>query len=456
MWQPDLADSTKPRYVAIADAIARDTASGRLHPGTRLPTHRELAESIGVTVGTITRAYAEAARRGLISGEVGRGTFVRSATSSSNLLIDRINVDLSVNHPPSGGPETRQILAETLATIAAHPDLDRLMVYPPDGGLPEHRAAGATWIASAGLAATPETVVVSSGIQHGLTAVLAALLDPGDLLVTESLTYPGMKALAGLLHLRLQGLAMDEHGLRPDAFESACRAGTVKALYCVPTLHNPTTSVMPAERRREIAALARAHGVVIVEDDVHGPLHASPPPPLASYAPELSFHLRGTGKCLTPGLRIGFIVAPPARVARLAASIRTTTWMAAPLMAEVMAVWIRNGTAERIVARQRTEAAARQRLAAQALCGLRYDAQPHGYHLWLHLPEPWRSETFAEQAARRGVRVTPSQTFLVGRASPPHAVRVCLGAAPDHARLERALRILVDLLEGPPDTGAVM
>lgn len=330
------------------------------------------------------------------------------------------------------------------------------MVYPPDGGLPEHRAAGAAWIASAGLAATPETVVVSSGIQHGLTAVLAALLGPGDLLVTESLTYPGVKALAGLLHLRLQGLAMDEYGLRADALESACRAGSVKALYCVPTLHNPTTIVMPEARRREIAEVARKHGVTVIEDDVHSPLHAAPPPPLTSFAPELSFYLRGSGKSLLPGLRIGFILAPPARVARLAASIRTTTWMAAPLMAEVMAIWIRNGTAERIVARQRTEAAARQNLAAQAFAGRRYDAQPHGYHLWLHLPEPWRSETFAEQAARRGVRVTPAQTFLIGRGSPPHAVRVCLGAAPDHAQLERALRVLVDLLEGPPDTGAVM
>lgn len=458
MWQPNLEGSSRPRYVAIADAIARDAASGQLHPGVRLPTHRDLADKLGVTVGTVTRAYAEAARRGLISGEVGRGTFVRAAPARDQFLSISQNstTNLSVNHPPSGGIETQRALSDSLAAIAARPDLDRLMVYPPDGGLPEHRAAGAAWIAGSGLAATPETVVVSSGIQHGLTAVLAASLDPGDVLVSESLTYPGMKALAGLLHLRLQGLAMDEHGLRPDALEAACRTGTVKALYCVPTLHNPTTIVMPEARRREIAGVARTHGVTIIEDDVHGPLLAAPPPPLASFAPELSFYLRGTGKCLTPGLRIGFILAPPERVPRLAASIRTTTWMAAPLMAEVMSIWIRDGTAERIVARQRAEAAARQGLAARVLAGLRYDAQPHGYHLWLHLPEPWRSETFAEQAERRGVRVTPSQIFLIGRGSPPHAVRVCLGAAPDHAQLEHALRSLADLVEGPPDAGPMM
>lgn len=457
MWQPTLDDESKPRYVAIADAIARDAASGRLSPGTRLPTHRDLADVLGVTVGTVTRAYSEAARRGLVSGEVGRGTFVRTpAVELASPAATSGFIDLSVNHPPSVGPEIRQMLADTLGAIAARPQLESLLVYPPDGGLPEHRAAGAAWIAQAGLAATADTVVVSSGIQHGLTALLAALLDPGDLLVSESLTYPGMKALAGLLHLRLQGLAMDEHGLRPDAFEAACRGGSVKALYCVPTLHNPTALVMPEARRREIAALARTHGVTVIEDDVHGPLHEAPPPPLASFAPELSFYLRGTGKCLMPGLRIGYILCPPPRVARLAASIRTTTWMAAPLMAELTSLWILDGTAERIVARQRAEAAVRQRLAARMLERQRFDAQPHGYHLWLHLPEPWRSETFTEQAARRGVRVTPSQTFLIGRGGPPHAVRVCLGAAHGHAQLERGLGVLAELLDGFPDAGPMV
>lgn len=456
IWRPEL-DESKPRYVAIADALARDAQSGRLAPGARLPTHRDLADLLGVTVGTVTRAYGEAARRGLVSGEVGRGTFLRSASlETAPLSADAGTIDLSVNHPPSGGSETKRLLSETLSALAARPDLDRLLSYPPDGGLPDHRAAGAAWISAAGLEASAETVVVSSGIQHGMTAVLAALLEPGDLLVSEALTYPGMKALAGLLHLRLQGLAMDEQGLRPDAFEAACRASAVKALYCVPTLHNPTTAVMPEARRREIAALARLHGVTIIEDDVHGPLHASPPAPLSSFAPEASFYLRGTGKCLLPGLRIGFILAPAARVARLCAAVRTTTWMAAPLMAEVVATWIRNGDADRVVARQRHEAAARHALAARVLAGQRVDTQAQGYHLWLHLPEPWRSDSFAEQALRRGVRVTPSQTFLIGRGQPPAAVRVCLGAAREPAQLERALGVLADLLDGPPDLGPVM
>jgi len=453
IWAPDLRSRPGPRYLAIADALAADVAAGRLRPGGQLPTHRDLAERLGVTVGTVSRAYAEAAHRGLVSGEVGRGSFVRNETPEFGVPAAATSqglVDLSVNHPPTTPGEARgERLARTLAGLGRRADLARLLAYPPEAGAPEHRAAGAAWIARSGLKAAPEDVLVSSGSQHGMTAVFAALLRPGDLVLTEALTYPGMKALAALLHLRLLGVAMDEQGLRPDAFAAACRGGA-KALYCVPTLHNPTTAVMPEARRKEIAAIARAHGVVIVEDDVHGRLHEDPPAPITAFAPELSVYLTGTAKSVAPGLRIGFMRAPRAMVPRIAAGIRATTWMAAPLMAEIVAQWIRDGTAERIVKGKRQEAAARQRLAAAVLGRFAPRAQPAAYHLWLPLPDPWRSETFADEARRRGVAVTPAQTFMVGRGATPHAVRVCLGAPADRPLLEKGLRILAGILEGTP------
>lgn len=457
MWRPELSDAPMPRYLAIADALARDLGNGRLSPGMRLPTHRDLADTLGVTVGTVTRAYAEAARRGLISGEVGRGTFARAPDiPSSPPRSDGALIDLSPNHPPAPDLEVQRALADTLRAVAGVAHLQTLLSYPPEGGLPSHRAAGAEWIARAGVPADPADVLVTNGIQHAMTAVLAALVQPGDVLLTESLTYGGLKALAGLLHFRLQGLALDEHGLRPDAFEAACRSGAAKVLYCVPTLHNPTTSVMPLARRHEIVAIARHHGVTLIEDDVHGLLLPDAPPPLAALAPEQTHYLTGTAKCLAPGLRIGFVRAPSARVARIAASIRTTTWMAAPLMAEVIATWVRDGTAARVVAARRIEAIARQALAGRLLARWTVQTQDHAHHLWLHLPEPWRSDTFADEAGRRGVRVTPASAFLVGRGNAPAAVRVCLGAARDHAQLEQGLSLLADVLEGPADAAVVM
>jgi DNA-binding transcriptional MocR family regulator len=454
-WAPEIHQRKGPRYLAIAQALADDAGAGRLRPGTRLPTHRELAGRLGLTVGTVTRAYAEAARRNLVSGEVGRGTFVRAPAPRFAGPVTGAEtgfIDLSANHPPTapGGREA-DALRRALSALARRKDLGRLLDYPPPGGAREHRAAGAEWVRRSGLVAGAERVLVSSGNQHGMTAVFAALLGPGDLVLTEALTYPGMKNLAGLLGLRLQGVALDEQGMLPDALAAACRARTPKALYCVPTLQNPTASVMSEERRRRIAAVAREHGVLIVEDDVHGRIPERAPRPLSAFAPEQAVYLTGTAKVLAPGLRVGFITAPEAIVDRIAAAIRGTTWMAAPLMAEIAANWIGDGTAESMLKRRRREAAARQQLAGKVLGRSAGRAHAGAYHLWLGLPEQWGGERFAEAARRRGVGVTAASAFAVGRTGIPDAVRVCLGAARDRDQLERGLRVLADLLAASPE-----
>ncbi len=448
IWSPDLKAASGPRYLALADALTADATAGRLPPGTRLPTHRALAEQLGVTVGTVTRAYGEAARRGVVSGEVGRGTFVRLLVPNPEEPLGNVGgglVDLSVNYPPLHADDERAPeLSSLLARLSRRRDLGALMRYPPEGGASHHRAAGASWLRRRGLAAEADDILVSSGGQHAMTAVFGGLLRPGDLVVTEGLTYPGLKSLASLMHLRVAGLALDRHGLRPEAFEAACRRGGVKALYCVPTLHNPTSAVMPEERRRAIAAIARAHDVLIVEDDVHGPLLDKGPRPLATRAPERSVYLTGLAKTVAPGLRVGFIHAPKALLPRIARAIRATTWMAAPLMAEIAASWIKDGTAAAWLKRHRSEAALRQRLAARVLGDAALQSHPLSYYAWLQLPESWRSESFAAEARRGGVAVTPASVFQVGKAG-AEGVRVCLGPARDHAQLETALGVLAAL-----------
>jgi DNA-binding transcriptional MocR family regulator len=240
---------------------------------------------------------------------------------------------------------------------------------------------------------------------------------------------------------------MDAQGLRPDALRAACRAGAPRVLYCQPTLHNPTTAVMSEARRRELVQIAQKHELLIVEDDVHGRLVEGGPPPLAALAPDLTVHLSGTAKTLAPGLRIGYVRAPRTLVSRLATAIRATTWMAAPLLAEVAAVWIEDGTADHILARNRKEAAARHRLALSVLGRFEVQSHPAAHHLWLHLPEPQRSETFTAAARRAGVAVTPALAFVVGAGAAPRAVRVCLGLARDRAQLEQGLRILAGILD---------
>jgi DNA-binding transcriptional MocR family regulator len=458
MWRPELAGRSGARYRAIAAALAEDVASGALPRGTRLPTHRELAERLGVTVGTVTRAYTEAARRGLVTGEVGRGTFVGGvAVAESETGSADAPIDLAQNHPPEPVAQPhRAALAESLESLAAQPGFGRLLDYPAAGGNAADREAGAEWVSRAGVSAAAEQVLVCTGSQHGLAVVLATLLQPGDLLLTESLTYAGLKSVAGLLHLKMGGLPVDAQGLRPDALEEACRRRNVRALYVIPTLHNPTTAVMPLGRRREIAAIAQRHGVAIIEDDVHGLLPETRPLPLAALAPDRTYFLTSTSKTLAPGLRVAYVLAPAPMVPRLTDSLRATTWAVAPLTAAVASSWITGGTADEILAARRIEARTRQALAREILAGADFDARPEAYYLWLRLPEPWRRDSFTAALLARGVELTPADAFAVGRDPAPHAVRLCIGAARSRDALRRGLARVADVLEGAGEAGTAV
>jgi DNA-binding transcriptional MocR family regulator len=453
-WLPDLATRRGPRYRAIADALADDIRSGALPAGTRLPTHRDLAWRLKVTVGTVSRAYAEAARRGLLAGEVGRGTFVRAAAGTPVAFHPEPQdtgdfVDLGV-HRPHGASEAA-LLAAALRELAADPALDALMEYQPHAGHVAERAAGARWIArSAALTAKPEQVVVTASGQHAMAAVLAALCEPGDVLAVEALTYPGIRAAASLLHLKTVPVALDEEGALPDAFAALCRTGRVRALYTLPTLHNPTTATMPVERRRSLAEVAERHAVMLIEDDVYGFLAERPLPPLASFAPEHAFYLTSTSKSFLPALRVGYVHCPPALIERVAAAVRATTYTAPPLMARLASRWIEDGTADRLAREKRDEMARRQALAQRLLARWRYRSAPGAAHLWLSLPEPWEGEAFAAAARRRGVGVTPAAAFAVGR-HVPRAVRVCIGTPPTADLLERGLTRLAALLAAAPE-----
>lgn len=457
MWTPDLSRYGGPRYVAIVEAIAEEIERGGLKPGDRMPTHRDLANHLGVTTGTITRAYSEAARRGLLVGETGRGTFVRTnllddAFASRSAGEDETLIDLSLNIPPlSVGDPLGQALTKTLNCLAARPGLSSIMGYQPAAGIERHRVAGAAWVARSGLKARPQQILVCSGALHAMTVVFSTLTKPGDTVFTERLTYPGMKNLAHLLHLRLQGLAMDDEGILPDAFDKACRRDRARMLYTIPTIQNPLGTVMPEARRREIAAIAREHDVAIIEDDVHSFMLPAPPPPLSSFAPENSYYILSTSKSIAGGMRIGYLVAPERMVEPLSTSLRATVWMAAPLMAEIASEWIKDGTADRLVEQKRAEAAARQEIAGRALAGFEFDAHPLSFHLWLHLPEPWRSNEFTAQLRRRGVAVTPSEAFVPAREESPHAVRVCLGAPRSRDQLKSGLDIIRTALQDTPD-----
>lgn len=449
IWQPIL-DDNKPRYLALADALARDLTAGRLQPGDRLPTHRDMADFLGVTIGTVSRGYAEAERRGLTVGEIGRGTFIRKTSTDdpwpqSPDLPTTIDLSLSL---PVTVPEEQAALAASLAGLAEDPQLGLLLHYRADSADQRQRARAAAWLQRMGLAATAENVLVTAGSQHALNVVLSGLFGAGQVLLTEALTYPSLKSQAGRFGVKLRGVAMDDAGILPEALVQAClQEPRPKALYLVPTLQNPTTLTMPAARRRVIAELVAEHDLLLIEDDVFSFMAASPPAPLTTMIPDRSVYLSSLAKCLVPGLRTGFILAPEPLRMRLLAAIHHTVWMAAPLMVEIGTCWLADGTADRIIAAKQAETRARQKLVAEILAPWPFAADPNGTHIWLSLPEPWSSDEFTTRARERGVIIVGGGAFAVHRRDVPHAVRLSIGL-PDRPALRRGLEIIAELLTG--------
>ena len=461
IWTPKLGSRAGPKYLLIAEAIGESIADGSLAERERLPPQRDLAYALGVSLNTVSRAYAEAVRRGFLQGEVGRGTFVRSAGAlppqAEQAQMTRPAdgpIDFTRNLPALG--ESAAALAATLGEIQGSPALGSFLDYQTDGDQARHAAAGARWLAQLGLETSGDSVILTAGAQHGLLVALLATLRPGDVLLTESLTYAPIKARARHLGLKLHGLAMDEGGLAPGSLDAACRATAAKLLYCLPTLQTPTTVTMGTKRRREIAALARKHELVILEDDVFGFLPPERPQPLASFAAERTLFLTSVSKCLGPGLRIGYLHAPEPCRRALRAAVNLSCWMPPPLMAEIASRWIGDGTAERLNRFQRTEGAARQAMARRALKGHRVQADPHGFHLWLSLPAHWRADAFRVAAERRGVQLLTGDTFAVEPSEAPPSVRLCLSHEASRDRVAQGLAILAELLEESGETGLLV
>ncbi|ASG21024.1 DNA-binding transcriptional MocR family regulator [Nitrospirillum viridazoti] len=450
-WLPDISHRPGPRYRAIAAALQDDIGSGALPIGAKLPTHRDLAWRLGVTVGTVTRAYAEAERSGLIGGEVGRGTFVRDPRPTEAPVDNTGIIDLSVNALAQHPNEER--LRQALLGLASRNDLSGLMHYPPVNGSARHRQAGAAWIAqTTGLTVDPALVLPTAGGQNAMHLALAAITRPGDSLLVEQLSYPAVKPLAGLLDLRLVPVAMDDGGLLPDALEQAARAHGAHALYCMPRLHNPTTVTQRPDRRQAVMAVCRQAGIRVVEDDVYGFLaDDAGPPALVALDPERVLFLTSLSKNLMPGLRTGFLLCPPPLMDRVRTLLRATLLGVNPLGAELSAEFILSGAAMESAIQRRALVADRQAQARRLLPGAASD--PACPHLWLPLPEPWRREDFARALLSRGVRVTPADAFAVARGDTPHAVRVCIGGVERVEVLEHGLRILADLLSEPAAMG---
>lgn len=457
-WKPQLEDGGTAIYDRLADAIARDVEAGVLRPGERLPPHRELAHELGLGVGTVSKAYAEAERRGLLTGHVGRGSFVSGGARGFGPAgpVEGI-VDLARNLPPAAPAAKR--LAETLARMRAAADPQELVSYVPPEGPPRVRATAAEWLRRRHRieSADAEQIVQCNGGQQGLALAFGAICRPGDTILCEAATFFGMRTLAEHASYRLCGIAMDGEGLDPQALERAIAATGARILYTVPTLQNPTTRTMSDARRRKIAGIARRHDLFIVEDEAYRLYADDIPTSFADLAPERTFHVASISKTLCTGLRVAFLIVPPSRRERVLLGVRAIGYCPPALNGMLFAQWVADGAADAIADEIRAEVDARTGL-AHDIFGEAMDSPggPRSLHVWLPMP-PLEAERAAGRALRAGVEITPPDAPLVapGEIS---GLRLCLGAVPDRTTLERALLVVREAIhaEVAPQSRAVV
>lgn len=451
MWLPTLPPDGTPVFQRIASALVNDINQQKLPPGTVLPTMRALADSLGVTVGTVARAYQEAARTGLVEASGRRGTRV-SPTQHTPVDTEPRSSTIDLRGHRSASTLFESELRAAFNECADDDALGRALDYHLGAGLESHRLAGAGWFGvMTGHQPDAANIVVTNGAQHALSCCLFSLAKPGEVIATEELTYTGLKSVAAAQRLTLRGLQSDEQGILPGSLEDAVAKHGAKVLVCVPDNHNPTSLTWSEERRQVIADLVNRLGIWLIEDCVYSGLAKRQYKSLAPRIHGRGLRITGLSKTVSPGARMGYIDAPTGKLQSLCDAVRATSWMASPITAQVVTQMISSGAAQRVLEENRTRYGQLNRVAVPLLEGLELGADPASPHLWVELPEPWTNEQAVQQLRGAGLLVSAADDFATTRTHTHHGIRISLCAARNDASLAYAARLIRStLLDGTP------
>lgn len=456
-WNPTINKDGKPLYIALADALESDIKSGILKPGEKLPPQRELADRIGVNLSTVTRAFRVCELKGLISGTVGRGTFVASDVKVS---LSMISQDKTPDIIEMGQVLPLHVMDKETARMAKkllqNMDLVKMIRYCEPAGHLNHRAIGAEWLKRFNIDARAEDILITPGSQNALAVCFLTLFEHGDRIAVDSLTYPGIKTLAALHGIRLVPIEMTDEGMDPAGLLNACKNEGIKGIYLMPEVQNPTTRSMTQKCREQIAHIIRKYNLILMEDDTYSYTGDLDSIPISQNVPEQGIYIGGTSKLLGPGFRISFVKVPKAYMEPMKKGLLNTSWMASPITAELVTNLIITGNAKTVIEDKREEAFKRNELASQKLSKYKVLKRPCGFFQWLYLPDGWQGREFEMQTREAGVQIFCGEKFAVGSCRVPSSVRISLSGPDTIEELEKGLDILVNVLEKGYDSQTII
>jgi DNA-binding transcriptional MocR family regulator len=418
----------------LIEGMAADIRSGKLPPGTLLPTHRQLAAQHGIAIASASKVYTRLKAIGLVVGETGRGTFVRDRPQrhewdgGDEARQSATAVDLSFNHPT--WPGQGDLLRRTLRELSLSGDLAALLHQQPPGGRRHERQIVADFLAkSRGIRTEPDGLFLVNGAQQGLDVTTRALLSPGDTVAVDALTYPGFKMLAQVQHLALLPVRGLTKGPDLDALDTLCQRKRVRAIYAMPTMHNPLGWILTVGQRQRLVDIARHHDCLLIEDASYAYLAKKSPPALVTLAPERTLYIASLSKSLASGLRFGFVVTPESYRIPIKATIRANYWSLPSLLTAIGTRWIADGTVARQENRMRQEASKRQTIARHVFYGMDVITHPSSLFLWLRLPSELRMDRIATALAERNIAVSKATAYSTTPHA-PHALRLGLSSVP--------------------------
>jgi DNA-binding transcriptional MocR family regulator len=462
-WLPDLQASDGPLYVRIADQIERAINTGALASGAKLPPQRNLAYDIGVTIGTVSRAYSMVRERGLVSGEVGRGTYVLGTPENDNPAgVDPISARLvgtrAANAPP-GKLRFDTTAATDIGQSAGVTDILAAICQEQPNEIASYTRnfprdwleAGQRWLGSGDWQPGIDSIVPTLGAHAAIIAAVSVITSPGDRIVFEHVTYSQISRGTALLGRQTALVESDASGVIPEDFERVCVQQHPKAAFLMSTAQNPTLAIMPEDRRRAIVAIAKRHNVWLIEDNLYGATVDNGIPLLAEIAPDRTFLVGGLSKSVAAGVRGGWVACPPHLAQRVRIAHKMVSGGLPFLLAELAARLVLSGKADAIRNAVADEVQAREAIARDIFAGLDFVSHPRVPFLWLKLPDPWLSGTFRQAAFAEDILIDDEDEFKAGRSEKTfHRVRIGFSPPVDRADVVAGLARLRRLIEHGP------